>query len=60
MRRELSVDVEMRRGPYGKFQVLVDEETAVDGGALAILGILPSGREIVASVRARLEAPEQG
>ena len=60
VRRELGVEVELRRGPYGKFQVLVDEETTVEGGALAMLGILPSAREIVASVRARLEgAPDR-
>ena len=44
----------MRRGPYGKFEVLVDEQTAVDGGALAMLGVLPSADTIVAAVRTRL------
>lgn len=44
----------MRRGPYGRFEVLVDDQTVVDGGALALLGILPSAREIVAAVRPRL------
>jgi hypothetical protein len=54
LRRELGVEVEMRRGPYGRFEVLVDDQTVVDGGALALLGILPSAREIVAAVRPRL------
>ena len=34
--------------------MLVDGETVVDGGALAVLGILPKARDIVATVRARL------
>jgi hypothetical protein len=54
LRRELGVDVEMVRGRYGQFKVLVDGETAVDAGALAALGILPSRREVVEAVRARL------
>jgi hypothetical protein len=54
LRRELGVDVEMVRGPYGQFKVLVDGETAVDGGALAALGVLPSRRRIVEAVRAKL------
>lgn len=44
----------MRKGPYGHFDVLVDDETVVDGGKLAMLGVLPPAREIVAAVRARL------
>ena len=54
LRRELGVDVEMVRGPYGQFKVLVDGEIAVDGGALAALGVLPSGRKVVEAVRAKL------
>jgi hypothetical protein len=54
LRRELGVEVEMQRGPYGKFEVLVDGDTAVDGGALAMLGVLPSARDIVTAVRTRL------
>lgn len=56
LRRELRVDVEMARGRYGEFKVLVDGETVVDPGALAVLGVLPSGRNVVAAVRARLES----
>jgi len=44
----------MIRGRYGDFQVLVDGDSIVDGGAAAFLGVLPSRRKIVASVRARL------
>jgi len=56
LRRELGVDVEMIRGNYGEFKVLVDGETVIDGGALAALGVLPSGRKVVAAVRVRLSA----
>jgi hypothetical protein len=54
LRRELRTDVEMIRGHYGEFKVLVDGDTVVDGGALAALGVLPTGRKIVAAVRERL------
>ena len=54
LRRELHEKVEMVRGRYGEFLVLVDGETVVDGGALAALGVLPSGRKVLDAVRARL------
>jgi hypothetical protein len=38
LRRELKTDVDMVRGRYGEFKVLVDGETVIDGGALAGLG----------------------
>ena len=44
----------MVRGPYGQFKVLVDGETAIDGGALKALGVLPSRRKVVEAVRAKL------
>lgn len=44
----------MVHGRYGEYKVSVDGETVVDGGKLAILGVLPSGRDVVAAVRARL------
>jgi hypothetical protein len=56
LRRELRTDVDMVRGRYGEFKVLVDGDTVVDGGALAALGVLPSGRKVVAAVRTRLTA----
>jgi hypothetical protein len=56
IRRELKTEVDMVRGRYGEFKVLVDGETVIDGGSLAALGVLPSGRKIVAAVRARLAA----
>ena len=54
LRRELGTEVEMERGRYGEFKVLVDGETVVDGGALAALGVLPSGRKVLDAVRAKL------
>ena len=54
LRRELRAEVEMVRGRYGEFKVLVDGKTVVDGGKLAALGVLPSGRKVVEAVRASL------
>jgi len=31
--------------------ILVDGDTIIDGGAAAFLGVLPSGKKIVAAVR---------
>ncbi len=56
LRRELGDDVEMVRARYGEFKVLVDGETVVNGGALAALGVLPSGRKVLDAVRAKLAA----
>jgi hypothetical protein len=56
IRRELRTDVEMVRGRYGEFKILVDGEVVIDGGALAVLGVLPSGRKVVETVRRRLSA----
>ena len=59
LRRELKTDVEMVRGKYGEFTVLVDGEFVIGGGALTALGVLPSGRQIVDAVRARLSRGTQ-
>ncbi len=56
LRRELRTEVEMVRGHYGEFKVLVDGEMVIDAGALAVLGVLPSGRKVVDAVRSRLSA----
>jgi len=48
------MDVDMVRGRYAEFKVLVDGETVIDGGAMAFLGVLPSGRKVVDAVRERL------
>ena len=44
----------MVRGHYGEYKVLVDGNTVVDGGALVILGVMPSAKKIVDEVRGRL------
>jgi len=51
LRRELGAEVNLVHGRYGEFKILIDGETVVDGGALAFLGVLPSAREIIATVR---------
>jgi hypothetical protein len=56
LRRELQIDVDIVRGSYGEFKVLVDGDTLIDGGALAFLGVLPTGREVLEAVRTRLSA----
>jgi len=50
LRRELGVIVDLEPGPYGSFQVRVDDSILVDGGALAFLGVLPP----LAAIRARV------
>jgi len=57
IRKELGTEVDMVRGRYGEFKVLVDGKVMIDGGALAALGVLPSGRQIVDAVQARLAPP---
>ena len=54
LRRELQIEVDTEHGRYGEYKILVDGEIVVDGGALAVLGILPSGRNSVSTVRDRL------
>jgi hypothetical protein len=54
LRRELQIDVDTEHGRYGEYKILVDGEVVVDGGALAVLGVLPSARKTVSAVRDRL------
>ena len=54
LRKRLGTEVEMVRGRYGEFKVVVDDETVIDGGALAFLGVMPSSRTIIDAVRSRL------
>ena len=54
LRRELKTEVEMTRGHCGVLKVLVEGQTIIDGGAAAFLGLLPSGRKVVETVRARI------
>lgn len=46
----------MVHGRYGEFAVRVDGAQVVDGGALAVLGVLPSAEQVLERVRARLSA----
>jgi len=41
----------MIHGHYGEYKVLVDGKTVIAGGAKVILGIMPSGDEVVAAVK---------
>ena len=54
LRRELGNDVDAIRGHYGEYKVLVDDEVVLDGGPLVILGVMPSARKVVDTVRERL------
>jgi hypothetical protein len=51
LRRELKTDVDLVKGRYGEFKVLVDDRVVIDGGALVTLGVMPSGRKVVETVR---------
>jgi hypothetical protein len=57
IRRELKTDVEMIHGRYGEFRVLVDGDVVVDGGRLAMLGVLPTVPGVVTAVRDMLARP---
>ena len=56
LRRELGIEVDLIRGQYGEYKVLVDDAVVVDGGPLVILGVMPSSRKTVDTVRERLSA----
>ena len=51
----MQTEVEMVPARYGEFKVLVDGDIVIDGGSTAFLGVLPSGKKILATVRARLQ-----
>lgn len=44
----------MVHGHYGEFKVLVDGDVVIDGGPLGFLGVLPSSRKVLETLRARL------
>lgn len=54
LRRELGVDAQLEAGPYGSFQVRVEDDVLIDGGKLAFMGVLPALAEIKARVAERL------
>ena len=53
LRRDLGIEATLEAGPYGSFEVRVDDDVIVDGGALAFMGVLPPLAEIRAKVAAR-------
>jgi len=55
LRRDLGAEVTLEAGPYGSFKVSVGDETVVDGGPLAFLGVLPTLNEIRTQVAARAD-----
>jgi hypothetical protein len=54
MRRELGIEVDMVRGGYGVYKILVDGRTIIDGGPKVILGVMPPAKKTVAAVKAEL------
>jgi hypothetical protein len=56
LRRELGIEVETVKGHYGEYKVLVGDDIVVDGGPLVILGVMPSARAVVETVRTGLGA----
>jgi hypothetical protein len=54
----LKADVEVLGGPYGQFKVELDGKAVVEGGPLAMLGVLPSAQTVLESVRAHLDKPK--
>ena len=56
LRRELQTEVDMVKGHYGEFKVLVDNDIVMDGGSAAFLGVLPSSDKIMAAVQERFSS----
>ncbi len=54
IRKQLGVEVEKAHGRYGEFEVQVDGEPVVKGGPMAFLGVLPSERQVLEAVQAKL------
>ena len=48
------MEVEVVGGPYGHFEVEVDDDVVLKGGSLAALGVLPSSQTVLDAVRARV------
>lgn len=50
LRKDPSLSVELTRGHYGEFKVFVDGKEVLTGGPLAMLGVLPSRRQVCEAV----------
>ncbi len=46
LRKDPSLSVELTRGRYGEFKIFVDDKQVLDAGPLAMLGVLPSRRQV--------------
>ena len=57
VKKELNADVQVVGGPYGQFHILVDGALVFDAGRLASLGVLPSSKQVVDLLRAKLADP---
>jgi len=54
--------VELVKGHYGEYTVLVDDQMVIDGGPLTALGVVPASEKVVDAVRAALvtaQAPQR-
>ena len=54
LKRALGIEAGLEHGSYGQFKILVDGRVALDAGAMAMLGIVPSNDRIVEAVRGAL------
>jgi hypothetical protein len=58
--RELHMDVEKIKGHYGEYKILIDDEIVIDGGVKALLGIFPSSKKVVGTIKTRLAEGAHG
>ena len=54
IRRQLGIDVQQIAGHYGEFTVLVGDDALISAGPLGWMGVLPSARQVVESVKAAI------
>ena len=54
--KDSSLSVELTSGHYGEFTVLVDGDEVISGGPLAMLGVLPSRRQVREAVERKRKA----
>ena len=62
MKRDLGIEVELVKGHYGEYTVLVDDQMVIDGGPLTALGVVPASEKVVDAVRSALvtaQAPQR-
>jgi hypothetical protein len=59
LRKDPSITVELVSGHYGEFTVLVDGKEALAAGPLAMLGVLPSVRQVREVIESRKRASQR-